>query len=189
MNQEPYTTVESVYGYIGIEAPSESSAEFQRMEAWILAMSAWIDTYCNRTIYRQEESTIKYDGDGSDMIVIKDVIDPVVTVDGVEREVFTYPTTKPYASRIRLPEGYRFTKGIQNVSVTGVHCMAVYLPEEVQHACDVLVAGIYNAQQVQGKVGTTERIGEYSVTYKDGAQKTDFDNVKAILGGFKRIAL
>lgn len=171
-----------------VEAPSESSAEFQRMESWILAMSAWIDQYCGRDIYRQDESTIKYDGDGSDMLVIKDVIDPVVTIDGVEREVFTYPTTKPYASRIRL-DGWRFTKGVQNVSVTGVHSTTIYLPEEVQHVCNVLVAGIYNAQQVQGKVGTTERIGEYSVTYKDEAQKTDFDNVKMILGGYKRISL
>ncbi len=189
MNQEPYTTIESVCGYLGIEVPSESSDEYAHFEAWILAMSMWIDKYTNRTIYRTEESTIKYDGDGSDLMVINDVIDPVVTVDGESREVFTYPTNKPYASRIALDDGWKFTRGRQNIHVTGVHAMAIYLPDDVQQACNVLVAGIYNAKNVQGKVGTSETIGSYSVTYRDAAQKTDFDNAKAILSGYRRIAL
>lgn len=189
MNQEPYTSVESVCRYLGIEAPSESSAEYQDFEAWILAMSRWIDRHTNRTIYRTEESTVLYDGDGSDMIMVRDVVDPVVTIDGVEREVFSYPTNKTYTSRIRLGDGYKFTKGIQNVAVTGVHAMDIYLPEDVQQACTILVAGIYNAKSVQGKVGTSETIGEYSVTYKDAAQQADFGSVKTILAGYKRIAL
>lgn len=189
MNQEPYTTVESVCAYLGIDAPSESSEEFQQMESWILAMSAWIDNYTNRTIYRTEESTILYDGDGTDLMVIRDVIDPTVTVDDREMDVLKYPTHKTYTSRIVLQDGWKFTKGRQNVAVTGVHAMFIYLPDDVQQACNVLVAGIYNAQQVQGKVGTSETIGAYSVTYREPAQQTDFANVKSILGAYKRIAL
>jgi len=189
MNQEPYTTVESVCNYLGITPPSESSVEFQEMESWILAMSTWMDNYTNRTLYRQEESTILYDGDGSDLMVIRDVVDPTVTVDDRPMEVFTYPTHKTYASRIRLGDGWRFTRGIQNVAVTGVHAMFIYLPEDVQQACNVLVAGIYNAKEVQGKVGTSETIGSYSVTYREPAQQTDYANVKTILGAYRRIAL
>ena len=189
MNQEPYTTVASVYNYLGEEAPSESSAEYQEMESWILAMSAWIDRYCNRIIFRSEEESISYDGDGSRMLVIQDTINPTVTIDGTEREVYTYPTNKPYASRIRLGDGWSFNRGIQNVVVTGVPGIAVYLPEDVQQACNVLVAGIFNAKSVQGKVGTSESIGSYSVTYREPAQQTDFANVKTILGGYKRIAI
>lgn len=187
--QDPYTTVESVFIYLGIDAPSESSDLYAEVEAWILAMSTFIDNYCNRTIYREEEETFKYDGDGTDMIIIKDCIDPVVTVDGVAREVYTYPTNKPYASRIRLGDGWKFNKGIQNVSVTGLQAMNLYLPEDIKLACTVLVAGLYNARGVQGKVGTTETIGDYSVTYRDASQKQDFDSAKRTLSTYKRIAL
>lgn len=187
--QEPYTTVEAVYGYMGIEAPSESSDEYSQMESWILAMSMWIDRYCNRNLYRTEEETFTYDGNGQEILVIEDVIEPTVSIDGREVAVDGYPQRKDYVSRIRQSDGFRWHRGRNNVTVTGVHSMHLYLPEDVQQVCTVLVAGIYNAKDVQGKVGTSERIGNYQVNYRETSQQKDFDNVKAILSGYKRIAL
>lgn len=189
MDQELYTTVESLFAYMKRTAPSESSDDYAEAERRIKAMTRQIDIMANRAIYRTEESTMKYDGDNTNMLTIKDCIDPVVTVDGVEREVYGYPQGKEYSSRIVLEEGYRFNRGRQNVQVTGVHAMTIYLPEDIQHACNVLVAGIYNAADVQGKVGTTESIGNYSVTYRTAAQQTDFETAKKIIAGYRRISL
>lgn len=188
-DQTPYTTVEAVYNYLDQTPPSESSDEYSEVETYIRAMSAHCDKVANRPLYREEESTILYDGNGDNLLHIQDCIDPTVTVDGVERTVYSYPTTKPYTSRIVLEEGYRFTRGRQNVAVTAVQAMNLYLPDDVQFACTVLVAGILNGKSVQGKVGTTEHIGNYSVTYRDAAQKTDFDTAKKLLQGYRRIAL
>lgn len=187
--QEAYTTIEAVYGYLGKEVPSESSEEATLVEKWILSMSRYIDNFCKRKIYSTEEVTTLYDGDGSNLLIINDVLDPVVKLNGSTINVLKYPTTKEYTSRIVLADGQRFSKGYQNVEVTGVHSMHLYLPEDIQLACTVLVAGIYNARNAQGKVGTTETIGDYAITYRDQAQKTDFETAKEVISSYKRITL
>lgn len=186
MSQSKYTDKASVENYI---LKDIDAAFDDQIANWILAMSRYIDRYCNRTIWREEEETFKYDGDGSDLMIIKDCIDPVVSIDGVVTEVYKYPTTKEYTSRIVLDDGYKFTKGKQNVEVTGLQCMSLYLPEDIQFACTVLVGGIINNQEDQDKSGTTERIGNYSVTYKTKDQLKDFETAKQILNSYKRIAI
>lgn len=189
--QSPYSTVPSVCAYLGIEVPSESSDEYAEIEQYILAMSTHIDRMANRTIWREEEETFLYDGDGTDYLLIKDCIDPVVEVDGVARTVYGYPQSKAYASRIKLEPGYRFTKGIQNVSVTGLQCMALYLPDDIEFACRVLVAGIYNTAHPDedAKTLVSERIGNWQGTYKTDNEKSDYDRAKAIISSYRRIAL
>ena len=148
-----------------------------------------MDNYCNRVLFDDVVQTFKYDGDGSDLIIIKDVCDITeVKVDNETVTYFKYPQNKPYASRIRL-DGYKFPYGIENVSVTGIQAMSSTLKDDIKHACTVLVAGIHNAKNAQGKVGTTERINNYSITYKDEAQRIDFETAKATLASYKRIAL
>lgn len=189
MNTTPYTTIEAVFDYLKLEVPSESDPLTEQVEQWIVAMSRYIDAYCNRPIWREGIETFKYDGDDTDLLHITDCIDPSVTVDGREVEVLSYPTNKEYTSRIVLTAGEKFTKGRQNVEVTAVHSMNLYLPDEVQLACTILVAGLYNAREVSDKVGTTERIGSYSVTYRTEEEKRDFASVKNLLSAYRRIAL
>lgn len=182
-----YTTQELVENYI---LKTIDPAFLGQIGQWISSMSLFIDNYCNRSIFADTEETYLYDGDGTDMIIVKDVCSiSEVLVDGVAVEYAKYPANKPYASRIRLLDGYRFTKGIQNVSVTGIQAMNEELPDDVAFACTVLVAGIINNQLKLDKAGTTERIGSYSVTYREDAQKTDFETAKTILASYKRISL
>jgi len=187
MSNKPYTTKAAVENYLGVTISSSLDTQ---MAAWILAMSRYADNLANRVLFDDAKVTLNYDGDGSDLIVIKDSVDiETVTVDGVAVEVLEYPQGKAYTSRIVLENGRRFTRGRQNVAVTAIQAMSKTLLPDVQQAVTVLVAGIYNARNAQGKVGTTETIGNYSVTYREASQKTDFETAKKILSSYRRIAL
>lgn len=187
MNNKPYTTREAVANYLGITIPSNLNNQF---DEWILAMSRYADNYTNRTLFNDEETTRLYDGDGRDICIIDDCVDiSEVLLDGSPVEVFEYPQAKDYTSRIVPADGSRWKKGRQNISVTGKFSMSKTLPLDIKQAVTVLVAGIYNARNVQGKVGTTETIGDYSVTYREASQKVDFDNAKINLSSYRRIAL
>lgn len=190
MSQKPYTTREAVANYLGITIPSGLNAQ---VDEWILAMSEYADNIANRVLYQTDSSTFKYDGDGSNLMVIKDCTGITeVKIDGSVMpldKVSQYPQNKGYTSRIALSDGYRFSKGLLNVSVTAKHGMSATLKEDVKLAVTVLVAGIYNARNSQGKVGTTERIGNYSITYREASQKTDYETAKATLSSYRRVAL
>jgi hypothetical protein len=185
MNKQ-YTTKENIENYL-LNTIDPSFVD--QITSWIIAMSNQIDIICNRPIFSDEEETFLYDGDNTDMIIVKDVCSiSSVKVDGVETPYAKYPANKPYASRIRLIDT-KFTPGIQNVSVTGIQAMNEALPDDITFACTILVAGIINTQKKLEKIGTTEKIGNYTITYRDDAQKTDFETAKTILAGYKRISL
>lgn len=191
--QKEYTTIEAVENYALITIDDAYKGQ---VTDWIKAMSSQIDILCNRSIapaFTDSDlaivETYKYDGDGSNLLIISDCCDiDEVTLDGVVVDVLEYPANKPYTIRIVL-DGKYFTKGLQNVTVTGIQAMNAEVPEDIKFACTVLVAGIINNQKKLDKVGTTERIGNYSVTYRDDAQIKDFETAKNILAGYKRISL
>ncbi len=183
---QAYTDISSVENYLNTTIPA---GMISQVEEWIQAMSRYIDGYCNRVLFDDQVQTFKYDGDNSQLLHIKDCVEiSSVKVNDKEVTYFSYPSNKPYASRLALEDGY-FYKGRQNVAVTAIQALSSVLQPEVKQSCTVLVAGIYNARTVQGKVGTTERIDNYSVTYRDEAQQQDFATAKATLSAYKRIAL
>lgn len=156
---------------------------------WIKAMSNQMDLITKRNLYRTEEETYKYDGDGSSILHIKDchTITEITLNDSVVEPV-QYPANKPYTSRIVL-EDKIWTKGLQNVTVTAIQSMNVDLPEDIKFACTVLVGGLINTQILGVKKGSTERIGNYSITYKDDQQFADYNRAMSILKRYSRIAL
>jgi len=181
-----YTTKAKVENYLLIDIDASFNAT---IEAYITAMSNYIDSYCNRTIYRTEETDHVYDGDLTSLMLIDDVVDiSEVTLDGVSilSSIKKYPANKGYTSRIALEDSY-FSKGMQNVVVTGIHAMSKTLPADIEFACTVLVAGAFNSGKASD--GSTERIGNYSITYTTKQQAVDFELAKKILQGYKRIAL
>lgn len=186
---KPYTTELDVENYLTITIDPSFATQ---LGSWINAMSRWCDKYANRTLYDDESTTMLYDGELTDLMLIDDVVDITeVKVDGVvidPADYYKYPQNKGYTSRIALKNG-NFTSGRQNVSVTGKHAMSKTLPDDVKFACTVLVAGIVNSSILGNKKGTTEKIGGYSITYKTDAEANDFLNAKQILSGYKRIAL
>lgn len=189
MENIQYTTKEDIENYILKTIDDGFDAQ---LGEWIKAMSNYIEHTTKRRIYRQTAETFKYDGDGSDLMIIGDCNNITeVKLDGnvLTRDVdyTTYPKNKSYISRIVLLDGLRFTKGINNLEVTAIQAMTNSLPSDINFACTVLVAGILNSQMYNDKKGTTERIGNYSITYKDDQQIKDFEQVKQILAGYTRI--
>lgn len=189
MEDIQYTTKEDIENYI---LKTIDDAFDAQLGEWIKAMSNYIEHVTKRRIYRETSETFKYDGDGSDLIVIGDCTDITeVKVDDrvMTRDVdyTTYPKNKGYTSRIALLDGWRFTKGVNNIEVTARQSMASSIPADINFACTVLVAGIINNQLFNDKKGTTERIGGYSITYKEDKEVQDFSQVKNILAGYTRI--
>lgn len=185
MSNKPYTTRQAVANYMGTPTPSGLD---NQVDQWILAMSRQADKMANRVLFDDAVQTYKYDGDGSDLLVIEDAVDiSEVTIDGITpTEVTYYPQNKPYVSRIHVGD-MRFNRGRGNVEVTGIMAMSKTLLPDVEFAVTVLVAGLLNSRLVQGKVGTTEKIGNYSVTYREESQALDFATAKATLAGYRRI--
>lgn len=186
MNTTAYTTKADVEDYLGTTITGIDAI----VTSWIAAASRWIDDYCNRDIYNATESTTKYDGDGSDILHIKDTLQSglTVTMDGISVSPLLYPTTKDYASRLVLDDSI-WNCGKQNISVTGKISMFSALPDQVKMAATILVAGMYQARNSTGKVGTRETIGNYTVEYKEGAQTIDYQSAKTNLSALRRIAV
>lgn len=182
-----YTDVDAVGAYLGVTISEEDE---EKVEEWIRAMSITIDNLANRVIQDDATQTFSYDGDGSNLLIIKDCVDISAVVVGsrdVTAHIAKYPANKGYTSRIALKDGYRFEKGLLNVSVTAIQAMHEEVPADIKLACTILVAGIYNKSE--GAVGKSEKIGDYSVTYAEGDQETDFANAKRIISSYRRIAL
>ena len=191
--QKEYTTIEAVENYALITIDDAFKGQ---VTDWIKAMSSQIDILCNRSIAPALTDsdvavveTYKYDGDGSNLLIISDCCEiEEVTLDGVAVDVLEYPANKPYTSRIVL-DGKYFTKGYQNVTVTGIQAMNAEVPEDIKFACTILVTGIINNQKRLDKAGITEKIGNYTIIYCDDAQKADYETAMATISAYKRMAL
>lgn len=188
MAQQEYTTKDAVENYL---VKDIDDAFDLQLEEWIRGMSLHIDRACDRVIAKvpagevTHVETYKYDGDDTDTLFIKDCTDlSEVKVDGTVVSVIEYPANKTYTRKIKLADKV-FTKGLQNVEVTGIQAMYKVVPEDIKFACTVLVAMIFQ-NQVNNERGTTERIGNYSITYSD-AQKSDVQTAKATIQAYKMI--
>lgn len=186
MNQ-PYTTKVAVENYL---LQTIDPSFVTQLDSWILAMSRWCDQFANRSLFDTASSIMLYDGDMTDITLIKDVIDiSEVKMDGIViTDYLKYPQGKVYTSRIVL-DGQYFSRGKQNISVTGIHAMSKVLPDDIKFACTVLVAGIINGSTIGSKKGSTEKIGGYSIAYKTDIEVSDFATAKQILSSYKRVAL
>lgn len=193
MNNKEYTTLENIENYL-LETIDGSFTG--QIGDWIIAMSNQIDLICNRSIApvmtdssTPVEETYYYDGDGSDELSIGECISiSEVKVDDTVVTPYTYPANKSYVNRLKLDSGY-FTKGFKNIEVTAIQAMYEEIPKDIAFACTILVVGIINNQKKLDKAGTTEKIGNYSITYRDDAQMKDYQTAMDILNKYTKIAI
>lgn len=183
-----YTTKTAVQNYLLTNIDVSFDAQ---LTEYIAAMSEYIDRQAGYPIYTATSSTRTYDGNGYGTMLI----DPVhtisqVLVDTVQPDVAVL-LKAPYNSTIKneliLKAGV-FTLDLANVTVTGVHCLAATLPEQVKWACTVLVAGIVNHVNNQTEGISSEKIGDYAVTYNTAFGRKDFDRVLEIISSYRRLA-
>jgi len=155
----------------------------EQIDGWIESMSNYIDKFTGRTFSIDSDETEEkvYDGNGKDTLLVDDFVYlDSVTIDDEELDVLTYPNNTTPKFKIYSTTGFK--KGKQNVKVTASWGYSEVPPEDIRFACTALVVGIIRSQiATEGDV-TTERIGNYSISYTT----KDRDSVQTALDILKR---
>lgn len=179
-----YTDTTAVSNYLLINIDGSFSLQ---LAEWIAGMSRHMDQYCGRTLVSETPSTRKFDGNGRQELVIDEVntINEVRVSDTVVTPL-QYPANTNPKYQLVL-ESDLFPAGRQNVEVDGIFAKFAALPLDLKFACTVLVAGIVNANKNQNSDVKSERIGQYTITFKDEQHRADYLRAMQILGTHKRI--
>jgi hypothetical protein len=177
-----YTTEEKIKDYLGISTlPSPLSSA--RITEYISAVKSWIDSYCGREFEQESASSKLYDGDGSNEILVDDILSltkieildenkAVETTITSSDDYYLYPANKTPKTKIIINKHKagvsRFPIGFQNVKITGTFGYAISVPEDIRLAATKLVSSIIEDKYIQ-EVGDikSESLGEYSVTVQD----------------------
>jgi len=180
-----YCSVADIENYLLIEIDAGFESQ---IEEWIEAMENYIDKETGRNFKADAIASERlYDGDGDREIFIDDCVEiEKVELDDEEIDYFAYPANE--TPKIIIAREYgKFTRGRQNVAITAKWGYSVAVPADIKFACTVLVAGIINNAADTGGEVKSMSMGEYSVTYKDAKQTSDFENVKNILANYRRM--
>lgn len=181
-----YTDQAAVQNYLLTSIDGTFTAQ---LTEWIAAQSRFMDTYCARTLVDTEATTRLFDGDGSNTLMIDEMHSiSEITVSDVVKTPYQYPANSSRKTSLVLDLDY-FTRGYQNVAVTGIFAQYKDLADapEIKFACTVLVAGIVNANKKQNDDIASEKIGQYSVSYKTDEQRNDFKRAMMILDNHRRL--
>lgn len=160
------------------------------LNQYIDAMSEYADQMAGYPIYRTEPAAYLYDGNNAAELVISPVHTiNAVTVDSVTVEPIAAPYNSDIKTKLTLaPTLQYFTKGTANVSVAGVHCLKKTLPESIKWAVTVLVALIVQQVDEQRDGISSEKIGDYTVSFSDQKQRSDYDRAKEIIHSYEVIS-
>ena len=167
------------------------------VEKWIGAMEEFIDQETGRSFIADETAVSRFfDGDGDsefftdenieiEFVKIYDSEDTLeyTLLDGVHILSHPYnekPIRKIFAKPNNALNFSTFPRGLRNIEISAKWGFSENVPEQIRQACTVLVAGIVNfSNNADGEV-KSEKIGDYSVTYKDNNFE-DFQRAKAII--------
>lgn len=198
-----YTTQSKILQYLGLSAlPSPITGT--TITELIKSVTAFINTYCNRTFEEESVTTKLYSGDGSKTLLIDDLLtlskietldannDVDITLDNSDY-YFLEPANKTPKQKIIInsstaPIG-RFPKGNQNIKLTGTFGNAVTVPADIELVATKLVAEILNDYNVTGGEVTQESLGEYSISYADISNKAKVLGSTNILNFYRRLSV
>ena len=167
-----------------------------QIDEWIAQMETYVETQTGRVFIADTEASEKiYDGKGGLNLFLEECVEVTkVTIDDVEvdsDDYLTYPASESPKTRIKLKDdaGLLFTEDEQNIKVEGKWGYSVACPGDISFATTVLVVGIINfAGEMPGEV-KTEKIGDYTIAYKDKTSWQDIQTVKDILERYKLITI
>lgn len=188
-----YTTVEKVKAYTNVGTMSDSD-----IESFIKSATRTMDMLANQKLVAEaldsgEEAPSKcYDGNGKASIRIDYCweIEKVELGDTYgenfreETSYQRYPAEDP-CNQLFLKGGL-FPFGNQNVRVTGLFGLFDTLQDDIQFACTVLVAGMISGKNAGGAV-SSEKIGNYAVSYDTTDKARDYNRAMDIINGYKKI--
>jgi hypothetical protein len=95
-----------------------------------------------------------------------------------------YPAEDP--CNMLFLKGGLFPFGNQNVKVTGLFGLFDTLPEDIEFACTVITAGMILNKNAGGVV-TSEKIGNYAVSFDTTDKARDFNQALDIINGYRKM--
>jgi len=173
--EKKYCTIQDVKNLI----PDTITDDFEpQILKWIQTSSIEIDNMTQRSFVVSETETRKFDGSGSQKLVIDNVIEiDEVTVDDMVTEV-------EFRGSILYSKS-RFPLGFMNISVTGIFGYSEEIPLDISYACAFITAQKVLFSKKGVSQVKSEKVGNYSITYAEGQ---DIKNVMNIIDSYKKYA-
>lgn len=167
-----------------------------QVSEWIAQMEKFVEKETGRVFIAASSATErKYDGDGKIQLFLDESVEvSKLTIDSTligASDYLFYPTNELPITRIKLKDdaGLFFIGGEQNIKVEAKWGHSVVCPPDISFATMILVVGIINfSGEMSGEI-KQERIGDYSVTYKEKKDWQDFERAKGILQKYKLIVV
>lgn len=197
-----YTTKTKCEDFLGITI-SLTDAKF---DDFISAAQSYIDQYTERNFEADTEASERsYNGNGSYVLPIDDCVEvtevslgsnfwgdsySIIDTSGTDR-YYTLPYNNEAdgvpINAILLRSRY-WIRGTGNHKIKAKWGWSANVPDDIAWAATFLTASIYKQG---GNIGgiTSERIGEYNVSFADTEELKDFNKVKSILDGYKKYYL
>ncbi|HMX42100.1 MAG TPA: phage head-tail connector protein [Elusimicrobiota bacterium] len=151
--------------FLKISASSEDSV----IEDFINRASIWANDYTGRRLKSRSNSDV-YDGDGSDILLLRDYPVNAVTLFQIVDEpvpLIIYEDFSLNAENgiIKTKNGRMITKGFQNVTITYTAGYSTP-PETIKEAVLLYVGHLYRRQYADQKFGVqSETVGDRTTTY------------------------
>jgi len=194
-----YTTQAKVEQYLNTDLSAVSS----EVDNWIASVKAWIDNCCGKT-FEASSATRYYDGNGKQRILIDPFVgNPTVTLleldgtdhlaltEGPAEDYITYPlneTEKNELALVSTANILSFLKGKRRVKVIADFGYSSSVPADVELIATKLVGSIAE-KRIKGGPSKSEKLGDYSITYKDIDEEADALGVFSILDLYREIAI
>jgi len=167
-----------------------------QVEEWIAMMEKYVEQETGRVFIADAvASEKKYDGDGKTQLFLDECVEvSKLTIDSTEvssDDYLLYPANELPITRIKLKDdsGLFFTKDEQNILVEAKWGYSATCPPDISFATTILVVGIINfSGDMAGEI-KSEKIGDYSVAYKEKKDWQDFERAKRILEKYKLIVV
>jgi hypothetical protein len=198
MAAKGYTTKEKVSEYL-------NKTISITLEDVILAVEKFIDNFTDRNFKAATTASARvYDGNGNQNLSIDDCVEVTLVEQGsnVYGDAFsTIPNTgadRYYTmpanneadgvpiNMLHLRNRY-WTVGFQNHRITAKWGYSINVPDDIELAATILAGAIHESGK-NGSAGgiKSEKIGEYSVSFKNEQEIADFNKVIQILEKYKR---
>ena len=193
-----YTTKAKIENYLLKEIDASFDSQINN---WIKATTREIESITKRVFESVTEERL-FDGNNKRTLPIDDAVE----ITKLEISNKHYPDSGDYeeeddyillpnnydkkgipATKIHLRSGY-FNRGRQNVKINGKWGYSETVPEDIEFVATVMTAGIIN-NQLEDNVKDSEKIGDYTVSYKDNQQKQDIETARSILDSYKKYEL
>lgn len=195
-----YTSRQNIENYLLITVDESLHTQ---VDTWIGEVERFIDEYTGRNFKADASASARlFNGNDTNELEIDDCVAVTKVELGSDQYGSSFSETTNYAllpanavakgqsiKAIHLKSEY-FNFGLQNQRITAKWGYSVEVPADITMAAMMLTVQIYQF----GRGGTTsgiaqEKIGNYSVTYKDEKDKGEYDSAIAILNRYKRYYL